>query len=113
VLLHPALRGHSGKERIDLASDPPPDLAIVIDATSATRPEDYEPLRVPELWVYREDTLYIYVFDGNHYHESAESSTFPGMPLRRWNPEYLQRAWQAGSSLALQEFENALRELSR
>ncbi len=30
-----------GKERIDLASDPPPDLAIEVDATSTTSAEDY------------------------------------------------------------------------
>ena len=99
-----------GKERIDLESDPPPDLAIEVDATSATRAEDYEPLGVPELWVYREDSLYIYVFDGQHYRESGKSPTFPGIPVRQWIPEYLRRAWQAGSSVALREFDSALHD---
>ena len=102
-----------GKERIDLESDPPPDLAMEVDATSATRPEDYEPLGVPELWIYREDSLRIYVFDGRHYRETPQSPTFPGLPVRQWIPEYVRRAWQAGSSVALREFERALRDQPR
>ncbi len=101
-----------GKERIDLDSDPPPDLAIEVDATSTTTAEDYEPLRVPELWIYREDSLHVYLFDGQHYREVLESPTFPGIPVRQLIPEYLRRAWQAGSSVALREFEHALGEAS-
>ncbi len=99
-----------GKERLDLESDPPPDLAIEVDATSTTSAEDYEPLRVPELWIYRRDSLHIYLFDGRRYCEALESPTFPGIPVRRLIPEYLRRAWQAGSSVALREFEHALGE---
>jgi len=39
-----------GKERIDLDTDPPPDLAIEIDITSRTHFDNYEKLAVPELW---------------------------------------------------------------
>lgn len=99
-----------GKERIDLESDPPPDLAIEVDATSATDPEDYAPLRVPELWIYRENALHIHLFDGGHYRQAAESALFPGLPLAQWIPQYLSRAWEAGSSVALREFEVALRD---
>jgi Uma2 family endonuclease len=101
-----------GKEQIDLRSDPPPDLAIEVDATSSTRAADYEPLGIPELWIYREGSLDIYLFDGRHYCEVSESPTFPGLPVRRWVPEYLRRAWQAGSSVALREFESVLRDHS-
>ena len=41
-----------GKDRIDLAVDPPPDLAIESDFTSKTRIDAYLAIRVPELWVY-------------------------------------------------------------
>jgi Uma2 family endonuclease len=101
-----------GKERIDLESDPPPDLAIEVDATSSTRPEDYEPMGVPELWIYREHSLLIYLFDGKHYREALESPTFPGLPVRQWVPTFIQRAWQAGSSVALREFEAVLESRS-
>lgn len=101
-----------GKERIDLATDPPPDLALEVDATSTTSAADYEPLRVAEVWIYRAGALYIYLFDGWHYREATESPTFPGLPVRRWIPEYVRRAWQAGSSVALREFEKTLREFT-
>ncbi len=101
-----------GKEHIDLDTDPPPDLAIEVDATSPTSAEDYEPLAVPELWIYREDSLRILVFDGRHYHEADGSPTFPGIPVRKWIPQYVRRAWQAGSSVAIREFEAALPNLA-
>ena len=100
-----------GKKRIDLETDPPPDLALEIDATSSSNPEDYEPLRVPELWIYREGSLHIYILDGEHYRESSDSPTFPEIPVRQWIPEYIRRAWQTGSSVALRQFDSALREL--
>ena len=100
-----------GKKRIDLESDPPPDLALEVDATSPSTPQDYEPLRVPELWIYREDSLHIYLFDGQHYRETSDSPTFPGISVRELIPEYIRLAWQAGSSVALRQFESAVREL--
>ncbi|MFN5516582.1 MAG: Uma2 family endonuclease, partial [Cyanobacteriota bacterium] len=42
-----------GKERLDLAVDPSPDLAIEVDLTSPTALAAYETLGVPELWIYR------------------------------------------------------------
>ncbi|OKH28362.1 Uma2 family endonuclease [Chroogloeocystis siderophila] len=99
-----------GKERIDLESDPPPDLALEIDLTSSTKPEDYTAIGVPELWIYRNQTLNIYLFDGQHYQESSKSSLFPTIPVKELIPVYVERAWNAGSSVALREFENILRE---
>ncbi|NUQ61798.1 MAG: Uma2 family endonuclease [Pirellulales bacterium] len=99
-----------GKERIDLETDPPPDLALEVDATSPSSPEDYEPLRIPELWIYREDSLHIYVFDGRHYRETSDSPNFPAVPVCQWIPESMRRAWRVGSSVALRQFEDALRE---
>ncbi len=99
-----------GKERIDLEIDPPPDLAIEVDATSPTSVEDYEPFGIPELWIFRDGSLRVYLFDGRHYREVADSPTFPGIPVGRLTAEYVRRAWQAGSSVALREFEDALRD---
>jgi Uma2 family endonuclease len=102
-----------GKERIDLDVDPPPDLALEVDMTCSSDPRDYEPLGVPELWIYREGSLHVYVLDGRHYREAADSPTFPGIPVRTLIPAYVRRAWQARSSVALREFEIALREYLR
>jgi Uma2 family endonuclease len=101
-----------GKKQIDLQTDPPPDLALEVDVTSTTSAADYEPLRVPEVWIYREASLHIYLFDGRHYREASESPTFPGLPVRQWIPQYVRRAWEAGSSVALREFEKSLREFA-
>lgn len=101
-----------GKTRIDLETDPPPDLAVEVDSTSPTKAEEYEPIRVPELWIYREDSLQIYVFDGRHYRECEDSLHFPGLPVRRLTAQFVRRAWQAGSSVAMREFESALRDFA-
>lgn len=98
-----------GKEEIDLEIDPPPDLAIEVDVTSSTKPEDYNEIGSPELWIYREQTLGIYLFNGQTYQDSDRSPTFPQIPVKQIIPEYVERAWTAGSSVALREFETYLK----
>ncbi|UBF27251.1 Uma2 family endonuclease [Kovacikia minuta CCNUW1] len=97
-----------GKEEIDLEVDPPPDLVIEIDLTSATKPEDYQAIAAPELWIYRRSQLHIYLFDGQQYQESQTSVQFPNLDLKTFIPEYVDRGWQIGSSIALREFEQFL-----
>lgn len=98
-----------GKERIDLETDPPPDLAIEIDLTCTTKPEDYEAIAPLELWVYRQSQLSIYQFDSQQYRESQISRWFPGYDLKTLIPQYCDRGWQIGSSVAVREFEEFLR----
>ncbi|NEQ98744.1 MAG: Uma2 family endonuclease, partial [Cyanothece sp. SIO2G6] len=62
-----------GNERIDLAVDPPPDLAIEVDVTSFSSVADYEAIAIPELWIYRNQRLQIYQFDGKHYLDTNDS----------------------------------------
>ena len=101
-----------GKRRIDLSQDPPPDLALEIDLTSMTAIEDYVPLAVPEVWIYKLDSLRIYQFAGNGYLEADSSQIFPEVPVKDIIPRYVNRAWQVGSSSALREFEQFLRRMS-
>lgn len=98
-----------GKEKIDLKIDPPPDLAIEVDVTSLTDPADYEAISVPELWIYRWSQLLIYEFDGEQYRETQISPQFPTIEVKTLMPQYCDRGWQAGSSVAIREFENYLR----
>lgn len=100
-----------GKEKIDLAVDPPPDLALEVDLTSLTRSEDYEGIGVPELWIYRDLALNIYLFNGQQYSESAQSPLFPGILLRSLIPKYVEKAWTEGVSVAVREFERELAAL--
>ena len=56
-----------GKDKIDLTSDPPPDLAIEIDITNRTRSDNYLLLKVPELWRYTRKGLQIYLLQSDCY----------------------------------------------
>lgn len=94
-----------GKDKIDLAVDPPPDLAIEVDLTSITDIEAYIPLQIPELWIYRPGKLSIYIFEGNNYQESDQSLMFKDVDVRTILPKYVELAWNQGSSVALRVFE--------
>lgn len=67
----------SGKSRIDLATDPPPDIAVEIDVTNFTNIEDYELFRVPEVWLIRGDSLAIFVLMPGGYSQTESSHFFP------------------------------------
>jgi Uma2 family endonuclease len=94
-----------GKEKIDLAIDPPPDLAIEVDLTSRTDLEAYIPLQIPELWIYRPGKLSIYVFRQNNYQEVSQSLLFHNINVLVILPKYVELAWNQGSSVALKQFE--------
>ncbi|ASC69510.1 hypothetical protein XM38_004370 [Halomicronema hongdechloris C2206] len=97
-----------GKDRIDLATDPPPDLAIEMDMTSLTDLEVYQTLGVPEVWIYRQGQLSLHGLTADGYEDRANSPTFPSVDVKNLLPEYVERAWAAGSSVAMREFEQVL-----
>lgn len=99
-----------GKDRIDLDRDPPPDLAIESDITSLTEISAYESLSIPEIWVYGKNKLIIYTLQGEEYQKSDFSPNFPTLKIEETILRVLQRAKIIGSSLALQEFEDNLRD---
>ncbi len=98
-----------GKRKLDLSIDPPPDLAIEIDVTSFTRIEDYISLAIPEVWIYKANELHIYLFTDNSYVETDTSLIFPDFSVKEIVTQYVDRAWQVGSSVALREFSQTLR----
>lgn len=100
-----------GKERIDLAVDPPPDLLLEVDLTSLTSIDDYNDIGSPELWIYRQNALHVYTFNGQHYREQTESPLFPNISVKALIPDYVERARKKGSSVALREFEQVLQQL--
>jgi Uma2 family endonuclease len=73
-----------GREAIDLAVDPPPDLAIEVEISRRMikRVPLYESMGVPELW--RDDGNHVRVFqlgaDGT-YQPATRSPSFPTFPL--------------------------------
>lgn len=68
-----------GKQTIDLAQDPPPDLAIEIDMTSSSlnRMAIYAALGIPEVWRFDGITLEFFGQQGNHYERLTNSAAFP------------------------------------
>jgi Uma2 family endonuclease len=73
-----------GKDEIDLAVDPPPDLAVEIDISrsSIDRLTIYAALRVPEVWRFDGEELTVYRLNAaGDYEQTSTSSHFPRVPL--------------------------------
>ena len=100
-----------GNEQIDLERDPPPDLALEVDLTSFSSIEEYAAIAIPELWIYRNQALTIYVLEDGEYNETSQSRWFPSLPLKDLIPIYTEQAWAEGSSVALRAFEQYLQGL--
>ena len=97
-----------GKDKINLTIDPPPDLAIEVDLTSITDVGAYQLLRVPELWVYRQQSLKIYLLQRESYQESQKSRLFPEIDIKNILPYYVELGWTEGASIALRHFSKQL-----
>lgn len=77
------LQRFEGKEDIDLNTDPPPALVVEVDIRSASlnkRPI-YAALGIRELWVFKDDTLRIFLLTGDGYEEQTHSARFPTLPV--------------------------------
>ncbi|HEV3262928.1 MAG TPA: Uma2 family endonuclease [Gemmataceae bacterium] len=73
-----------GKDELDLAVDPPPDLAVEVDVSrsSLNRMAIYAALRVPEVWRFDATALHVYhLTAGQGYIEADHSLHFPFLPL--------------------------------
>ena len=84
---------------LDLAVDPPPDLAIEVDITSSVlnRMEIYASLGIPEVWRCDSQTLEAYCLGADgRYVRMPNSRAFPFLPL-----DELLEAIQQGAAAAL------------
>ena len=70
-----------GLTRIDLDSDPPPDLVIEIDVSrsSLDKLPVYAGLGVPEVWRYQHGRVQMYRLAGGSYVEVEDSAVIPGL----------------------------------
>lgn len=98
-----------GQRRINPKIDPPPDLAIEVDVTSKTQLEAYLCLGVPELWVYANTTLTLYVLQGGQYHSVTTSPTFPNLPICNLVEDVMTESQSIGRSPALRNFRQRIR----
>ena len=87
---------------MDLDDYPPPDLAIEAAVTSTTI-SAYEAMGVPEVWVYRNRKLKIYLLESGAYHEVDFSPTLLHLPLVMLIPQLVQQAIDQGTSRMLRE----------
>ncbi|MBW4642047.1 MAG: Uma2 family endonuclease [Goleter apudmare HA4340-LM2] len=100
-----------GKRRVNLAVDPPPDLAIEVDVTSKTGLDAYQGLGVPELWRFEERRLRISVLDKGQYQDSSVSPHFPNLAIVDLISEFVDGAQAKGRSRALKAFRQTVRSL--
>jgi Uma2 family endonuclease len=70
-----------GKDRIDLAVDPPPDLVVEVDITSPSisKLPTFAEFGVPEVWRFDGERLSILRLRGGSYGEVDLSEVFPGV----------------------------------
>jgi Uma2 family endonuclease len=97
-----------GRRRLE-PGDPPPDLAIETDVTSLTAIAAYQAIGVPEVWIYANGGLKIYLLQVGEYVPSVTSGIFPQLPIVEWVDRAVDRAWTVGSLQALEEVEDCLR----
>lgn len=83
-----------GKKKLDLRSDPPPDLAIEVEVSRRflDRIEIYQRLGVPEVWCYDGQRLRVLQLAHEGYAEARTSPTFPTLPLHEVH-HFLQASW--------------------
>ena len=74
-----------GLKRINLETDPPPDLVIEIDVTHASMDKlsVYAALGVPEVWRHQHGSVQMYRLAGSSYVESHDSTVIPGLSAAR------------------------------
>ncbi|MFB2978921.1 Uma2 family endonuclease [Microseira sp. BLCC-F43] len=96
--------------RMNMDEDPPPDLAIETDVTSRTTLEAYAILKVPEVWIYNNEKLKIWLLRDGNYWESDSSSIFPDLPIIEMIPRLVKQAFQEGSSKMLRELRQQMQQ---
>lgn len=92
-----------GCTNLDLKQYSPPDLAIEADVTSKTTLEVYKTMGVPEVWIYQNQQLKIYLLSEQGYTETNNSLTFPNFQLIELIPQLVQKAIDEGTSKMLRE----------
>lgn len=97
-----------GCTHLDLDVYPPPDLAIESDVTSKTTLDAYTVLGVPEVWIYSDHQLKIYIFCQGAYVEVFSSPTFPDLSLTQMIPQWVQQAIEQGTSQMLRQLKKQL-----
>lgn len=94
-----------GKRKIDLPTDPPPDLVIEIDITSSSLDKSalYAALGVPEIWRYNGRILQFLQLQEGNYIASEYSRAFPLLPVAEV-ARFLEQSQTTGETTLLRSF---------
>ena len=97
---------------INLPNDPPPDLAIESDYTnsSVNKFTIYAALGVPELWMYRRQSLQVYQLVEGKYQKCDRSLAFPFLPIAEI-PGFIEQSRTVGQRAAVRLFRQRIREI--
>jgi Uma2 family endonuclease len=100
------------KEEIDLAVDPPPDLAIEVDISrpGIARQPIYAAIGVPEIWRYDGTRVIPLHLIHGHYESADHSLAFPDLPMDLVN-EMVRLALTQSQTAAMKAFRDWLKEL--
>jgi Uma2 family endonuclease len=100
-----------GKEDLDLKDDPPPDLILEIDRTSASLNKFpiYAGLGVAEIWRVYKGKVRIFLLDEDIYNESSVSRAFPFLSNETLS-EFLAKGIAEGERKAAKAFREWLSE---
>jgi Uma2 family endonuclease len=109
ILNAPLVRG---KDQIDLATDPPPDLMIEVDLSSSSRRRlaIYAKIKVPEVWLADATSVRVLQLgDDGDYAVVEQSMYFPGIPLAAL-ASFVQRRSEVDEIVLVNEFRAWVRE---
>ena len=100
-----------GRQKLDLATDPPPDLAIEIDITSSSVNKFgiYSALGVSELWRYDGRDLKFYQLTEGQYVEGEFSIAFPLISVNEIS-RFIEQSKTSGEIALLKSFRAWVRD---
>ncbi|MBD2208082.1 Uma2 family endonuclease [Calothrix sp. FACHB-1219] len=100
-----------GKENIDLATDPPPDLVLEVEYSRSKidKLSLYASMGIPEFWRYNGTVLRVYTLSGSQYSEVEFSPTFAPVPVKDI-PRFIQESKKIGQLAAKSAFRDWVRQ---
>ena len=104
-----------GRDEVDLAIDPPPDLAIEVDITSSSLDQlaIYGSLGVPEVWLCDGVKIRVYQLQADGaYAQQERSPSFPFLPLEKIE-QILQQRSTVDETTLIRRFLEEVRQLKR
>jgi Uma2 family endonuclease len=99
-----------GKDEIDLAIDPPPDLALEIEVSRSAIPKlpIYRSLGVPEVWRWQREMFEVLTLaEDGEYVSQGQSSALAGFPIRVAE-EFIRQREQASDTALIRQFRKAI-----